>query len=170
MVGEWTGLEGERGGEMREKGCEERGPKAHSKNSDFLLSGLPKLGWKRHQRTIAESFWKPLEGRVFLGPAKNALFYQVFIGKQKKPLGDKAGRPGRRPVSWRFVLKLICLREAIFLLKIWNWRGIPPTILGWIFGGGGWWLKPSRKLRKILLKILPRNLRAIRLKSASPKQ
>ena len=30
-----TGPEGERGGEMREKGWEERGPKAHSKNSDF---------------------------------------------------------------------------------------------------------------------------------------
>ena len=35
VVGEWTGTEGERGGKMREKGWGERGPKAHSKNSDF---------------------------------------------------------------------------------------------------------------------------------------
>ena len=35
VVRECTGPEGERGGEMREKGWEERGPKAHSKNSDF---------------------------------------------------------------------------------------------------------------------------------------
>ena len=35
MVAECTGPEGERGGKMREKGWQERGPKAHSKNSDF---------------------------------------------------------------------------------------------------------------------------------------
>ena len=35
VVGESTGPEGERGGKMREKRWEERGPKAHSKNSDF---------------------------------------------------------------------------------------------------------------------------------------
>ena len=35
MVGEWTGPEGKRGGKMRGKGSEERGPKKHSKNSDF---------------------------------------------------------------------------------------------------------------------------------------
>ena len=35
VVGERTGPEGERGGQMREKGWEERGPKARSKNSDF---------------------------------------------------------------------------------------------------------------------------------------
>ena len=29
------GLKGKEGGEMREKGWDERGPKAHSKNSDF---------------------------------------------------------------------------------------------------------------------------------------
>ena len=29
------GLKGKEGGEMRENGWEERGPKAHSKNSDF---------------------------------------------------------------------------------------------------------------------------------------
>ena len=29
------GLKGKEGGKMREKGWEERGPKAHSKNSDF---------------------------------------------------------------------------------------------------------------------------------------
>ena len=35
-VRECTGPEGERGGgEMREKEWEERGPKAHSRNSDF---------------------------------------------------------------------------------------------------------------------------------------
>ena len=34
-MGECTGPEGERGGAMREKAWEERGPKAHSKNSDF---------------------------------------------------------------------------------------------------------------------------------------
>ena len=34
MVREGTGLEGEKGGKMREKGWEERGPKAASKNSD----------------------------------------------------------------------------------------------------------------------------------------
>ena len=35
MVGKCTGLEGGRGGKNEEKGWEERGPKAHSKNSDF---------------------------------------------------------------------------------------------------------------------------------------
>ena len=35
MVGERTGPEGEREGETRAKGWEERGPKAHVKNSDF---------------------------------------------------------------------------------------------------------------------------------------
>ena len=34
-VREGTGPEGERGGRMREKGWEESGSKAHSKNSDF---------------------------------------------------------------------------------------------------------------------------------------
>ena len=29
------GLKGKEGGRMREKGWEEKGPKAHSKNSDF---------------------------------------------------------------------------------------------------------------------------------------
>ena len=50
VVGEWTGPEGERGGEMRGKRVEERGPKAHSKKSDFgtpmiyvLFSGLPNM-------------------------------------------------------------------------------------------------------------------------------
>ena len=42
MVRECTGPEGERGGEMREKGREERGPKAHSKNSEF---GTPLIGY-----------------------------------------------------------------------------------------------------------------------------
>ena len=37
VVGERTGPEGERGGgKIRGKGWEERGPKAHSKNSDWL--------------------------------------------------------------------------------------------------------------------------------------
>ena len=35
VVRECTGPEGKEGGGMREKGWEERGPKAHSKNSDF---------------------------------------------------------------------------------------------------------------------------------------
>ena len=35
VVRKCTGPEGERGGEMREKGWGERGPKAHLKNSDF---------------------------------------------------------------------------------------------------------------------------------------
>ena len=35
MLGEQTGPEGKEGEKMREKGWEERGPKAHSKNSDF---------------------------------------------------------------------------------------------------------------------------------------
>ena len=36
VVRECTGPEGEKGGrEMREKGWEERGPKAHLKNSNF---------------------------------------------------------------------------------------------------------------------------------------
>ena len=35
VVRECTGPEGERGGRNEEKGWEERGPKAHSKNSDF---------------------------------------------------------------------------------------------------------------------------------------
>ena len=35
MVGDCTGPEGERGGKMREKGWEQRGPKANPKNSDF---------------------------------------------------------------------------------------------------------------------------------------
>ena len=35
VVGERTGPEGERGGRTMGKGGEERGPKAHSKNSDF---------------------------------------------------------------------------------------------------------------------------------------
>ena len=35
VVGERTGPERERGGGMSEEGWEERGPKAHSKNSDF---------------------------------------------------------------------------------------------------------------------------------------
>ena len=33
--GSEQGLKGKEGGKMREKGWEERGPKAHSKNSDF---------------------------------------------------------------------------------------------------------------------------------------
>ena len=36
VVGERTGPEGERRGKMREKGWEERRPKAHSKNSDLV--------------------------------------------------------------------------------------------------------------------------------------
>ena len=39
-VREGVGPEGERGGRMREKGWEQRGPKAHSKNSDFKLAPL----------------------------------------------------------------------------------------------------------------------------------
>ena len=39
-VGEGTAPEGEEGGRMRGKGWEERGPKAHSKNSDF---GIPMI-------------------------------------------------------------------------------------------------------------------------------
>ena len=35
VVGERMGPEGERGGKMRGKGWEERGPNEHSKNSDF---------------------------------------------------------------------------------------------------------------------------------------
>ena len=35
VVRECTGPEGERGGRNEEKGWEERGAKAHSKNSDF---------------------------------------------------------------------------------------------------------------------------------------
>ena len=35
VVRECTGPEGERGGRNGEKAWEERGPKAHSKNSDF---------------------------------------------------------------------------------------------------------------------------------------
>ena len=34
-VGEGIWPEGEKGGRMRAKGWEERGPKPHSKNSDF---------------------------------------------------------------------------------------------------------------------------------------
>ena len=63
-MGDWTGPEGERGEKMREKGWEERGPKAHSKNSDFgtpliyvLFSGLPiqKQARKELSDTIATS-------------------------------------------------------------------------------------------------------------------
>ena len=48
MVGSEQGLKGKEGGKRREKGWEERAPKAHSKNSDFgtpmlqvLFDGLP---------------------------------------------------------------------------------------------------------------------------------
>ena len=46
---------------MREKGREERGPKAHSKNSDFstplievLFSGLPKRDWSSSIRATTQ--------------------------------------------------------------------------------------------------------------------
>ena len=49
-VGEGTGPEGERGGKNEEKGWEERGPKAHSKNSDFGTPVISVLFSNAHGR------------------------------------------------------------------------------------------------------------------------
>ena len=60
-----TGLEGEEGGRMREKGWEERGPKAHSRETlmcapmiKFLCtSGLSKFHARQATPTAQEVFW-----------------------------------------------------------------------------------------------------------------
>ena len=43
--GRGQGLKGKEGGRMREKGWEERGPKAHSQNSDFGTAVISVLWW-----------------------------------------------------------------------------------------------------------------------------
>ena len=80
VVGESTGPEGERVGKMREKSWQERGPKAHSKNSDFgtpliqvLFSGLPTSESYRcdsnRQRSLAVISPPETQKLVLTGPA-----------------------------------------------------------------------------------------------------
>ena len=80
-------LKGKEGGKMREKGLEERGPKAHSKNSDFgtpmievLFSGFPGDAFLPLPAKFARFLAAPRSSRVVGQPAKGLLFlFEKFL-------------------------------------------------------------------------------------------
>ena len=108
VVGEWTGPEGQSlfsGGKTREKGCEERGPKAHSKNSDFgtlliwvLFSVPPSLGY------FLFFLLGGGEGGVWgdRGGGGFVIFIEIPGGGGRCPKQGGEGRGGREGVCGEF--------------------------------------------------------------------